>query len=373
MFRLFMADFMLVYFISCFSLHVCCVVPQSDNGNTMLVLAAQNSQDNFLNLLISKGADLNAKNKDGKTALHAAYCWNLDSIRLLVSKGANLEAVDNEGRTPFLLAVENAETSKAELLLELGCNKDALNKDGKNALMDAAKSASWGEGAMVKLLISKGFDPNAQDSDGKTALHVASENGCEDCCMELLRNDLVDHTLVNKDGKTAFDVAATPEFRAKMEWALTVVAAASWNLPDRVKALVVKGQDPNAQDSDGNTAIMKAIDNWNDDLVQVLLDLGADPNFKTNSGWTAILYAANLNRPSVLNLLIAKGADVTAVDSNVSDLNNISYLMTFHFAVLSYLILFYLIWSYLVLSYLIMSYHLPSLPPIWSAVFLCVP
>ena len=68
-------------------------------------------------LALDLGADVNAANQAGDTALHGAAAKGYDSIvQLLVSKGASLEARNKRGRTPLAAAKK----STADLLRKLG-------------------------------------------------------------------------------------------------------------------------------------------------------------------------------------------------------------------------------------------------------------
>ena len=60
-------------------------------------------------LAVELGADVNAANAIGFTALHGAAIRGANSvIQFLVEKGANLEAKDRRGRTAFTIAQEGA-------------------------------------------------------------------------------------------------------------------------------------------------------------------------------------------------------------------------------------------------------------------------
>lgn len=72
-------------------------------------------------LLISKGANVNAAGHKGWTPLaSAAYSGYKDLAELLISKGANVNAVDKKGRTPLDLANYSHHKDLADLLIKHG-------------------------------------------------------------------------------------------------------------------------------------------------------------------------------------------------------------------------------------------------------------
>ncbi|MEO1219597.1 MAG: ankyrin repeat domain-containing protein [Bacteroidota bacterium] len=77
-------------------------------GELRLHIAAANHDCQLLEYLISKGADINARDNEGKTPLHiAAAARNYPVVQCLISKGADINAQDNGGKTPLHTAVKN--------------------------------------------------------------------------------------------------------------------------------------------------------------------------------------------------------------------------------------------------------------------------
>ena len=94
---------------------------KTEDGKTVLMLAAYLDYPDIAKLLIDKGADVNAKDSNGKTALmYAAEKGNIEMARLLLEKGADLNAADNDGTTALLFAQENNQTAMAEFLSNWG-------------------------------------------------------------------------------------------------------------------------------------------------------------------------------------------------------------------------------------------------------------
>ena len=94
----------------------------------------------FVRLLLDKGADVNAANKDGSTAIsHTAAQGNSEALALLLDKGADVNATDKDGTTLLMDAARHGQAEIAKLLLEHGADANKANKNGDTALQMAEK------------------------------------------------------------------------------------------------------------------------------------------------------------------------------------------------------------------------------------------
>lgn len=128
---------------------------------------------------VSKGADPNLKNKDGKAPLHIAALGKYKSYDLvleLISSGANVDLLDNDNN-PAIYYCAKAPYNKNKVFLALLDNSKldinaVYGSEGNTLLMEAAKS---GNKLIVMMLIARGADDTLTNKNGKTALMLAKE------------------------------------------------------------------------------------------------------------------------------------------------------------------------------------------------------
>jgi ankyrin repeat protein len=271
--------------------------------STPLMFAAAYGSLDAMQLLLSAGADVNAKNAFDATAL--LWCaGDLAKVRLLVEKGANVNARSKQGRTPLIIAAAqdgNAETVK--LLIEKGADVSARTQDENSALHVAAEA---NDTESVRLLLAKGADINAKNRFGDTALMYAAALGNIES-MKLLLAKGADVNVVDaaEGGRVKNGPIALGSFTALHLAALTGGA-------DAVKLLLQAGAHVNLQDVRGMTPLMLAIGTDRPDMaaIRLLLEKGADKNIKSKAGETAADWAMKFNYPPVLDALGIEHKDV---------------------------------------------------------------
>jgi ankyrin len=219
------------------------------NAMTPLLMAITNNQIAVAQLLVDKGADVKAADWYGRTALWAAVeIRNLDlrsgatengvdreaTLRLITSiidKGADvnarvkefppqrrhmlplgsLEWVDFTGQTPFIRAAQSADVPLMKLLLSRGADPQITTFNGTTALM-AAAGVNWVAGQTysesparwleaVQLCLEVGGDLDAVNEMGLAAVHGAANRGSDDI-IELLAKRGAHLDRPDKEGRT---------------------------------------------------------------------------------------------------------------------------------------------------------------------------
>jgi uncharacterized protein len=149
--------------------------------------AAMRAEWTAVRALLEKGADVNAAQGDGMTALHwAARQGEVATVAMLLHAGANVRATTRlGGYTPLLLASQMGHAPVIDLLVKAGADAKSASANGATALMLASAS---GRVDAVKALIDAGADVNAKEpARHETALMFATAANRMDVMKALIR------------------------------------------------------------------------------------------------------------------------------------------------------------------------------------------
>lgn len=181
------------------------------NRRTALLLAAARPNLGAMEALLDAGADPNAADHMGRTPLMAVLTSDFSepytkAITLLLSRKANPDLRDKEGKTALMLAFENWQTKSPAILALLKTNPDISfkNTDGEDALFQAYKRKS--DVKVIARLIEMGADVMTTDPQGTTLLMLAAEN-LDMQQVDFLLEKGLSAEAKRKDGKTAVHFA----------------------------------------------------------------------------------------------------------------------------------------------------------------------
>lgn len=157
-------------------------ITEEDSSATVLLIASSfKGYEKIVEFLISNGADVNYKGKDGKTPLMLAAGTSFETTKILIENGADVNAKAEDGMTAFFHATfgvlsKKVTTGVMDLLLEyeVYINHSLTGKDaaGWTALLFATIN---GDKDLVKYLILHGANVNHTSDDGVTALSLAKQ------------------------------------------------------------------------------------------------------------------------------------------------------------------------------------------------------
>jgi len=271
--------------------------------------------------LLQQGADVNAAQADGMTALHwAAYLDDLEMAKLLVQAKANLMVTNRYGVAPLTLACQNGNAPMVELFLQGGADPNTTLRGGETVLMTAARTGRTGP---VQALLERGAAVDAKERRGQTALMWAAAEG-HAAVVELLIKARADFRAVLPDSGFTPLLFAAREGRADVVQAL-LKAGADVNAATEPRKSAAKGP------AKGTSALILAVENGHFELALALVKAGADPNDQ-RSGFTPLhvmtwvrkpnrgeddgapppLGSGNLSSAQFIRKLAEHGADVNA-------------------------------------------------------------
>ena len=135
--------------------------------------------------LVNEGADVNAKNEVGWTALQLASLYGYDKVaKLLIKNGAKVDAKDKAGWTALHHASWNGQLRTSKLLVAEGADVNAKTDKGWAPLHYAVFSGERAMG-MIDFLLKNGAYADVPDGKNLTPLQLAKEMGYQEMVIRL--------------------------------------------------------------------------------------------------------------------------------------------------------------------------------------------
>jgi uncharacterized protein len=149
---------------------------QTHSGWTALMQAIDYGNLALASLLIDKGADVNKKDSQGRTALMVTRD-NPAAVTLLLDAGADINAQTSTGETTLLSAIQRSSIDVTNKLIERGADVNLASAEKLTPLMAAVRNR---DGELIEVLIQKGADPTAKDQNGRTAMQYTNVQRIKD-------------------------------------------------------------------------------------------------------------------------------------------------------------------------------------------------
>jgi ankyrin repeat protein len=282
----------------------------ADNrGITALMYAAEIGSVDAMRLLIDRGADVNARNAFGSTAL----MWSVSDqakVRLLLDHGADVNTAAKSGRTALIVAgFTNPSAEVVRLLLAKGAKVGVMDQRHVTPL----NAATFGnDTAAVRLLLDAAADLDTPDTFiGLTPLMNAAGNRNVEAVKPLVAKGAKVNAVSKTEGLPKIQTG-TVEFGG---WTPLLMASA-FGPSEAVKVLLDAGARIDAQDYRGFTPLMLAIgtDRYDRRSVNLLLAHGAGLRPKNHDGETALDWAYKFGDPEVIRALGGSPKDLARPD-----------------------------------------------------------
>jgi len=192
----------------------------------LFLKSAQNGNIKEMKWLLVLGANVNAKNNDGETALHLCAKLSLFDVCEYLIKERNAEKGlrDRHGNTAlepiFLSAVRGKNREVVECVLRLGADINTVSTEGKTALHFVAE---LGDLNSYEYLVKSGINKTIKDNQGKTAIEAGFFKACEEKSLEKIQTWIklgCDISMCNEKGQTALHIASINQWLEGCEFLL---------------------------------------------------------------------------------------------------------------------------------------------------------
>ncbi|KAJ9469163.1 hypothetical protein DIPPA_11659 [Diplonema papillatum] len=305
---------------------------EHDITHSPLSYAANEGNEEIVELLADAGADLNFGGKRGQTPVMAAMLGKNEFIvETLLDRGADPNCryqYEGSGEPAIVLAVRAGRDRLAEMLLKAGAEPNVVSNEQNSPLTMAIWSGSI---QLTRLLLAHGAAINARDSEGKTALYRA---------CDLARTALVPVLLDGgADPSIASNSSATPLLTTAFKSLVPISgylieAGANVNASDAhgrtplmstsslpiLENLIAAGANVHAVDKNERTALMEACQTGRVDHTQALVKAGSKVDQADAKGCTALMLVCRGMTPiesavKIVGVLLEAGADVNKKDA----------------------------------------------------------
>ncbi|EPS40260.1 hypothetical protein H072_5924 [Dactylellina haptotyla CBS 200.50] len=285
-------------------------------GLTPLLIAIQQGHWTTVELLVDRGADLEAYfvRISEKALSFAVRQGNIDLVRLLINKGGEVEIIENGYLS---LAASRGHDSIVDALLQRVSN-DQKNIEFKTPLLIATEG---GHESIVKILVGKGASLGARTK----AMHLAISNGYGSIARFLIdngadisslpkthRDQLASPTSIDEDIFDFFKGSKEPldpDVKSRAGWTELHLAAFLGHV-FTVEVLLKHGARIDARENEGNTPLFVSIMGGSTEVTKLLISNHCSITFRNYNGRTPFIVAAEYGNEAAVKTLINQGVDL---------------------------------------------------------------
>lgn len=275
------------------------------NNNTYLMILLNNHTHlnndiiEFVNLLISRGANVNAYNKKNNTPLHIVCksdTYNSQKIvEILLKAGANINVKDINDNTPLHLICKynidfKVSVNITNILLNAGADINIINNQGLNVLFIAYVNK---KSHIVDIIVK--LDPIIPDKINNEFILDAA---CREGNLKIFNLCVGGNTNINNECRLSYPITS---------------AAIGGNM-EIIKYLIEHNVNIEVCNSLGNTALLCACIEGHKEVVEYLLEKGANVNCANNKKSTPLIITSYLARLSIVKILLKYNPNIDDVD-----------------------------------------------------------
>lgn len=256
-------------------------------GCSPLTEAVKANNVEIVEYLISNGADINYKSQNGDTLVHLAAMNNsYDVLKTLMQLGIPVDKPNNNGETPLWLSAKQGHLALMKLLHKNGGDVDIRfgRTPWENGTLLHPASYS-GSVEAVLWLISKHLAVDDTDILGETALHIAADQGHEGIVVELL-----DHG-ANVDASDLIGLRPLHNAAYRGHYNAT-------------RVLVEYGAHVDPLSLNNMTPLHQASSNGHSYIVELLITSGAQTRLQDSNNWTPLIWSAYRGHADVVKKIL---------------------------------------------------------------------
>ena len=272
-------------------------------GRSSLLQAIKLNSIELINKLIEHNANIHVKMKDGWTLLmEASLNGFLDIANLLIAKGVNVNDQTIRGKTALIMAVIRKDLDMVKLLIKNGADQNAKMEYGSNSISIAVINDAID---IIEYLLKEGGDPNKSNMQEFTPLMFAAQNNNYKVISMLIKHG-ADPNIKNYRNEMAIHYIATAQNTKGLD------------------KICKETKDINCKNIDGNTPLMLAIMKKRADNAKMLLKYGADPNIPNNAMSMPIIEAVKSKSTEIVKILLDYKIDTSVRDSKGRTLSELA-------------------------------------------------